>query len=143
MTTLQEANTLSVGKKMSISALIISSNPEGRKFKECIGDGNSPKEDSGFTQTEETKQEEDEERDEEMRSMQERFSMADFRDKLRVAEALAQASDMTSPAAKRRLGARKMEMDMAMTTDQGRPVFLNDEDVEYTPPKELLIYIMR
>lgn len=140
MTTLQ-ANSASVSKEMPISALIIPSNPEGRKFKECIGDGNSPKKDSGFVCTGETKEEDEEERDEEMRSMQERFSMADFRDKLRVAEALAQASDMTSPAAKRRLGARKMEMDMAK--DQGRPVFLNDEDVEYTPPKELLIYIMR
>lgn len=79
--------------------------------------------------------------DEDIREMQEKFNMTDFRAKLRVAEALAQASSMTSPAAKRRLEARKIEMDM--NKDQGKPVFLNDENEEYTPPRELLIYIMR
>lgn len=78
--------------------------------------------------------------EDEMREMQERFNMNEFHEKLKVAEALAQASMLTPPAAKRRLEARKIEMDLAK--DQG-PIFLDEDDNEYTPPKELLIYIMR
>lgn len=122
------------GKEMPISALITPSNPMGRKYKECIADG-------GSCQEETTVDNQSVQEDEEIRMMQAKFDMKEFRAKLRVAEALAQASSMTSPAAKRRLEARKIEMDM--TKDQEKPVFLNDENEEYTPPKELLIYIMR
>lgn len=122
----------SFDKEMPISALMITSSPEHRKYKEYIGDGCSTNDQSTANSDQTTAVQ-----DEDIRVMQEKFNMIDFRAKLRVAEALAQASSMTSPSAKRRLEARKIEMDM------GKSVFLNDENEEYTPPKELLIYIMR
>lgn len=61
-----------------------------------------------------------------------------FRDKLDVAEALAKTSMMTSPAAKRRLAARKMEMNLNSVN------FVYDsENSDYIPPKELLMYLVR
>lgn len=61
-----------------------------------------------------------------------------FRDKLKVAEALANTSAMTSPAAKRRLAARRMEMNLNSAN------FVYDsENSDYIPPKELLMYLVR
>lgn len=60
-----------------------------------------------------------------------------FRDKMDVAEALAKTSMMTSPAAKRRLAARKMEMNL------NNADFVYDENSDYIPPKELLMYLVR
>lgn len=56
-------------------------------------------------------------------------------DKL-ISEALVRTSMMTSPAAKRRLAARKIQMDIDAATQ-------NAEDSEYVPPMELLIYLAR
>lgn len=63
----------------------------------------------------------------------------EFREKLAVADALARTSMMTSPAAKRRLAARKIEMDI------NADAFNNatDEDFDYVPPKQLLLYLVR
>lgn len=61
-----------------------------------------------------------------------------FREKLAIAEALTNTSMMTSPAAKRRLAARKIEMSL------NTPDFVYDpENAEYIPPKELLMYLVR
>ncbi|KAG8263326.1 Nocturnin [Homalodisca vitripennis] len=57
-------------------------------------------------------------------------SLATIKDSLAIAERLAQASLMTSPAAKRRLQARRMELGLG-------------EDPEYVPPKHLLLYLVR
>lgn len=66
------------------------------------------------------------------------FNKDYFREKLAIAEALAKASMMSSPAAKRRLAARKMEMSL------NTPDFVYDpENAEYIPPKELLMYLVR
>lgn len=139
MATLRQVQT--TGKEMPISALILPSNPTQQKYKECIGDGDGTSKDQPTNMKIVVHNDQTTILDEDIREMQEKFNMTDFRAKLRVAEALAQASSMTSPAAKRRLEARKIEMDM--NKDQGKPVFLNDENEEYTPPRELLIYIMR
>lgn len=61
-----------------------------------------------------------------------------FRDKLAVAEALAQASMMTSPAVKRRLAARKLEMEI----NDGDFAYDSDTE-EFIPPKQLLMYLVR
>lgn len=61
-----------------------------------------------------------------------------FRDKLAVAEALAQASIMTSPAVRRRLAARKLEMELS----DGDFVYDADNE-EFVPPKQLLMYLVR
>uniref|UniRef100_A0A1B6CCY4 Nocturnin n=1 Tax=Clastoptera arizonana TaxID=38151 RepID=A0A1B6CCY4_9HEMI len=50
---------------------------------------------------------------------------------LEIAESLAKASLMTSPAAKRRLQARKMELGLV------------DDSAGYIPPKHLLLYLVR
>lgn len=61
-----------------------------------------------------------------------------FREKLAIAEALANTSMMTSSAAKSRLVARKIEMSL------NTPDFVYDpENAEYIPPKELLMYLVR
>lgn len=66
------------------------------------------------------------------------FSEKYFREKLAVAEALANTSMMTSPAVQRRLAARKIEMSIK------NPDFVYDEEnAEYVPPKELLMYLVR
>lgn len=57
-------------------------------------------------------------------------SLAAIKDSLAIAERLAQASLMTSPAAKRRLQARSVEM--------GRW-----DESGYVPPKDLLLYLVR
>lgn len=55
-----------------------------------------------------------------------------------MAEALAQATMMTPTAARRRLAARKMEMNI------NDPDFVYDkENNEYIPPKDLLLYLVR
>lgn len=61
-----------------------------------------------------------------------------FRDKLNVVEALAKTSMMTSPAAKRRLAARKMEMNL-----NNANFVYDSENSDYIPPKELLMYLVR
>lgn len=61
-----------------------------------------------------------------------------FREKLAIAEALANTSMMTSSAAKNRLAARKIEMSL------NTPDFIYDpENAEYIPPKDLLMYLVR
>ena len=123
-------------KEMPISALILDASPQQRKYKEVIGDGGD---DHEFPRM--IPHNDQVEPLQDIETLQKTFSMSEFRAKLRVAEALAQASDMTSSAAKRRLEARRVEMNM--NKEHGKPVFLNEFDEEYTPPKELLIYIMR
>lgn len=67
----------------------------------------------------------------------EQFNNDYFREKLSIAEALANASMMSTPAA-RRLQARKIEMSL------NTPDFVYDpENAEYIPPKELLMYLVR
>lgn len=61
-----------------------------------------------------------------------------FRDKMDVAEALAKTSMMTSPAAKRRLAARQMEMNL-----NNADFVYDSENSDYIPPKELLMYLVR
>lgn len=61
-----------------------------------------------------------------------------FREKLAIAEALANTSMMTPSAAKNRLAARKIEMSL------NTPDFVYDpENAEYIPPKDLLMYLVR
>lgn len=63
----------------------------------------------------------------------------EYHERLAVAEALARTSMMTSPAARRRLAARKVEMDLIAGGDDD---FDNDL-VDYVPPKQLLMYMVR
>jgi hypothetical protein len=58
-------------------------------------------------------------------------SLGDIRESLAVAESLASASLLTSPGAKRRLAARRLELGEDPTTGV------------YTPPKHLLLYLVR
>lgn len=61
-----------------------------------------------------------------------------YREKLAIAEALANTSMMTSSAAKNRLAARKIEMSL------NTPDFVYDpENAEYIPPRDLLMYLVR
>lgn len=57
-------------------------------------------------------------------------------DKLKVNEALVRTSMMTSPAARRRLAARKIEMEMDAVAE-------NAKDSEYVPPRQLLMFLVR
>lgn len=59
------------------------------------------------------------------------FNMKTMRESLAVAERLASAAMLTSPAARRRLKARKLEI--------GGP----DVDPMFVPPKEVLLYLVR
>jgi hypothetical protein len=58
-------------------------------------------------------------------------SLVDIRESLALAETLASASLLTSPGAKRRLAARRIELG----EDPSAGV--------YTPPKHLLLYLVR
>lgn len=53
-----------------------------------------------------------------------------IKEKLALAESLASASLLTSPAAKRRLQARKLELGLG-------------DEPGYVPPKDLLLYLVR
>uniref|UniRef100_T1GUF9 Uncharacterized protein n=1 Tax=Megaselia scalaris TaxID=36166 RepID=T1GUF9_MEGSC len=55
-----------------------------------------------------------------------------FREQFDMAEALARTSLMTSPAAKRRIAARKKEIDHGLS-----------RDYEFEPPRDLLLYLVR
>lgn len=55
-----------------------------------------------------------------------------FREQFAVVEALARTSLMTSPAAKRRIAARKIEINNGFS-----------KETEFEPPKELLMYLVR
>lgn len=55
-----------------------------------------------------------------------------FREKFAVTEALAKTSLMTSPAAKRRIAARKIEIDHGFSNE-----------CEFEPPRDLLLYLVR
>lgn len=57
-------------------------------------------------------------------------------DKLKINEALVRTSMMTSPAAKRRLAARKIEMEIDAAAE-------NAKDSEYVPPRQLLMFLVR
>lgn len=70
----------------------------------------------------------------------------EYKERFAVAEALARASMLTSPAVRRRLAARKVEIDMmaGVGTVRGN----EDEgywtaDFDYVPPRELLMYMVR
>lgn len=63
----------------------------------------------------------------------------EYHERLAVAEALSRTSMMTSPAARRRLAARKVEFDMMGGVDEG----YWDDDFDYVPPKQLLLYMVR
>ncbi|KAK6627434.1 hypothetical protein RUM44_009911 [Polyplax serrata] len=58
------------------------------------------------------------------------FNLTDIKESLAIAESLATTALMTSPAAKRRLMARKLEMGL-------------DSDLEFVPPKQVLLYLVR
>lgn len=62
----------------------------------------------------------------------------EYHERLAVAEALAQTSMMTSPAARRRLAARQVEMDLIAGGDD-----MNYDHMDYVPPKQLLMYMVR
>lgn len=62
----------------------------------------------------------------------------EYHERLAVAEALARTSMMTSPAARRRLAARKVEMDLIAGGDD-----LDYDHIDYVPPKQLLVYMVR
>lgn len=66
----------------------------------------------------------------------ERIATEDYIDKLKVNEALVRTSMMTSPAARRRLAARKIEMELDAASRDA-------EDNEYVPPRQLLMYLVR
>lgn len=70
--------------------------------------------------------------EDEAEALKNNFSMDDFRERMAIAEALAKASMMTTPAAKRRLAARKIELEMT-----------SDDEGDYVPPKDLLMYLVR
>lgn len=96
-----------------------------------------------------------------LREMQQKFNMKDFRAKLQVAEALSQASMLTSPAARRRIAARQVELETSnscfsadqheQTGSRGEAAehhdcaanYYSDESDGYVPPRELLIYLLR
>lgn len=61
-----------------------------------------------------------------------------IRDKLNVADALANTSMLTTPTAKRRLAARQMEMNL-----NSADFVYDSENADYIPPKELLMYLVR
>lgn len=63
----------------------------------------------------------------------------EYHERLAIAEALSRTSMMTSPAARRRLAARKVEFDMMGGVDEG----YWDDDFDYVPPKQLLLYMVR
>lgn len=65
-----------------------------------------------------------------------RKKVEDSIDKLKVTEALVRTSMMTSPAAKRRLAARKIEMELDAASE-------NANDSEYVPPRQLLMFLVR
>lgn len=67
--------------------------------------------------------------------MDEKFTEDSF-DKLKINEALVRTSMMTSPAARRRLAARKIEMEIDAATE-------NANDSEYIPPRQLLMFLVR
>lgn len=62
----------------------------------------------------------------------------EYHERLAVAEALARTSMMTSPAARRRLAARQVEMDLIAGGDD-----LDYDHIDYVPPKQLLMYMVR
>lgn len=55
-----------------------------------------------------------------------------FREQFAVVEALARTSLMTSPAATRRIAARKVEIDHGFRKEK-----------EFEPPRDLLMYLLR
>lgn len=57
-----------------------------------------------------------------------------IRQSLVLAESLARASLMTSPAAKRRLVARSIELQIG---------YVDEESGDFVPPKQLLLYLVR
>lgn len=63
-------------------------------------------------------------------------TLEDSIDKLKISEALVRTSMMTSPAAKRRLVARKIEMEIDAASE-------NAKDSEYVPPRQLLMFLVR
>lgn len=65
-----------------------------------------------------------------------RKRVEDSIDKLKVTEALVRTSMLTSPAAKRRLAARKIEMEIDAASE-------NANDSEYVPPRQLLMFLVR
>lgn len=78
--------------------------------------------------------------DKETEELRENFNITEIKKKLAVAEALAKASMLTSPAVKRRLAARKVEMDLEAGSSAP---FQDQNGNEYEPPRELLIYLVR
>lgn len=77
-------------------------------------------------------------------SVQPIMNRQEYHERLAVAEALSRTSMMTSPAARRRLAARKVEIDlMAGHGHGGADEGYWDEDFDYVPPKQLLMYMVR
>lgn len=78
--------------------------------------------------------------DRQTQELRAKFDIKEFRGQLAVAEALARASMLTSPAAKRRLQARKVEFELDPEESINTQ---NEEERDYVPPKELLLYLVR
>ncbi|KAJ6640811.1 Nocturnin [Pseudolycoriella hygida] len=66
----------------------------------------------------------------------EKNTESEVNDKLKVNEALVRTSMMTSPAARRRLAARKIEMEIDAADESAT-------DSDYVPPKQLLMFLVR
>lgn len=64
----------------------------------------------------------------------------EYHERLAVAEALARMSMMTSPAARRRLAARQVEMDLIAG---GGDDDVDYDQIDYEPPQQLLMYMVR
>lgn len=60
----------------------------------------------------------------------EAFDPKEMKKDLEIAEILAKGAMMMSPAAKRRLAARRLEMGV-------------DQDSEFVPPRQVLLYLVR
>lgn len=77
-------------------------------------------------------------------SVQPIMNRQEYHERLAVAEALSRTSMMTSPAARRRLAARKVEIDLMAGNGHGNEdEGYWDEDFDYVPPKQLLMYMVR
>lgn len=61
-------------------------------------------------------------------------NMQKIKESLALAEKLAKASMMTSPAARKRLAARSLELKFG---------YMDENSGEFVPPKQLLLYLVR
>lgn len=70
------------------------------------------------------------------------MNRSEYKQRLAVAEALARSSMLVSPAARRRLAARRIQMNLTSAASEADDGYW-DEDFDYVPPKGLLMYMVR